>query len=88
MITLAAGGWMLAAVVMALLWARDAQKPQVTQDADYRPAIKRTLAIGFAVFILSSFAYWAAVRGLYGDKFAGYAGHHIRFGPRSTSNKE
>jgi hypothetical protein len=29
---------------------------------------------------------WAIVRGIYGDRFAGHSGLHIRFGPGATTH--
>jgi hypothetical protein len=74
--------------LMALLWAREARQPHIAADAGYGLSIKRTLAMGGIIFVVSSLTYWGAVRAIYGNTFAGYAGHHIRFGPRQTSNRE
>jgi hypothetical protein len=30
---------------------------------------------------------WAIVRAIYGDRFAGHAGKHIRFGPNATTQR-
>jgi hypothetical protein len=51
---------------------------------DYRPLIRRTVALGLAGLFLTVLVDWAIVRGLYGDRFAGQSGLHIRFGPRAT----
>ena len=77
----------LLCTLMALLWAREARQPDIAIDASYDPSIKRTLAMGGVIFVVSSLVYWGAVRALYGNTFAGYAGHHIRFGPHQTSNR-
>jgi hypothetical protein len=43
-----------------------------------------TVAIGAAAAILSIVADWAVVRAIYGDRFAGHAGLHVRFGPKAS----
>lgn len=45
----------------------------------------RTALAGLVAAVLSVILQWAAVRGVYGDKFAGYSGKHIRFGPDATA---
>jgi hypothetical protein len=47
--------------------------------------VGRVVAIGVVAAALSVVADWAIVRTLYGDRFAGYAGKHIRFGPNATT---
>jgi hypothetical protein len=39
------------------------------------------------VSALAILANWAIVRAVYGDRFAGHSGLHIRFGPNATVNK-
>jgi hypothetical protein len=57
------------------------------EATDWTRILRRTAVIGLGVAIVSVSADWAIVRGLYGDRFAGYAGRHIRFGPDSTATK-
>ncbi|WP_165229086.1 hypothetical protein [Aquisphaera insulae] len=45
----------------------------------------RLLAAGLAASLLAIVADWAIVRSIYGDRFAGHAGLHIRFGPDATT---
>jgi len=45
------------------------------------------VAAGAGAAILSILADWAIVRAIYGDRFAGHAGLHIRFGPAATINQ-
>ncbi len=89
----------LLCTLMALLWARSSLqtgeapslKPAFSETAmspDYGPSIRRTAAMGAAIAALSILACWGTVRAIYGNTFAGYAGHHIRFGPHATSNHE
>jgi hypothetical protein len=49
-----------------------------------RDGLWRLALVGSALALLSIVADWAIVRGIYGDRFAGHAGLHIRFGPRAT----
>jgi hypothetical protein len=45
----------------------------------------RVVAWGIVAAAASILIDWAVVRAVYGDKFAGHAGKHIRFGPRATT---
>ena len=52
------------------------------------PAIRgwpRAVAIGLFAAALSIVADWAIVRAIYGDRFAGHARLHTRFGTRATT---
>ncbi len=49
--------------------------------------VAKTLTVGLLAAALSVVADWAIVRGIYGDRFAGYASKHIRFGPDATATK-
>lgn len=44
----------------------------------------RVFAVGLLAAAVSIVADWGIVRALYGDRFAGHAKLHIRFGPRAT----
>jgi hypothetical protein len=78
----------LLCTLIVLLWARDAHRLEGEPSTDYTPLLKRALAAGLAIMLLSVFVDWGIVRALYGDTFAGNAGLHIRFGPNATSNKK
>jgi hypothetical protein len=52
--------------------------------ASATPRLRRTLALGFAFAVLAVLADWGIVRAIYGDRFAGHAKLHIRFGPNAT----
>jgi hypothetical protein len=45
------------------------------------------VALGWVAAMLSIAADWAVVRAIYGDRFAGHAGFHVRFGPGATVNR-
>lgn len=53
-----------------------------------RGFITRLVAAGTVAAMLSLAADWSVVRGIWGGRFAGYAGLHIRFGPNATATKE
>ena len=42
--------------------------------------------IGVAAALIMIVADWAIVRAIYGDRFAGHSGKHIRFGPNATTH--
>ncbi|MDG3002199.1 hypothetical protein [Paludisphaera mucosa] len=46
----------------------------------------RLVAAGVVASSLAVLADWAVVRAIYGDRFAGHASLHIRFGPNATIN--
>jgi len=49
---------------------------------------RETVVAGVLWITLSVLADWGIVRGIYGDRFAGSANLHIRFGPHATATKE
>lgn len=46
----------------------------------------RLIAAGVAASLLAIAVDWAVVRAIYGDRFAGHANLHIRFGPDATNH--
>jgi hypothetical protein len=44
----------------------------------------RLMAAGLTAALAAVVVDWAIVRGIYGDRFAGHSGLHIRFGPDAT----
>lgn len=58
--------------------------PQTTED---RFSLRGLVAIGITLFVVSTASEWGLVRILYGDKPAGYANLHIRFGPNATATQ-
>jgi hypothetical protein len=75
----------LLCTVMALLWPRRAEPETHKEHAGYSPLIRKTLMIGAVGAVLSTVVDWGIARTIYGDKFAGSAGLHIRFGPNATA---
>ncbi|WP_145951970.1 hypothetical protein [Paludisphaera borealis] len=66
---------------------QEAASPSPRLEARERPIRwGRLVAVCVAASLLAIFADWAIVRGIYGDRFAGHASLHIRFGPRATVN--
>src|SRR5262249_10421400 len=56
---------------------------------DFRPrpsrhSLRRVVLVGTAAAALPVLADWGIVRAVYGDRFAGHAGLHVRFGPNAT----
>jgi hypothetical protein len=47
----------------------------------------RTVTLGMLAALLSIVVDWAVVRAIHGDRFAGHANLHIRFGPNATINR-
>jgi hypothetical protein len=48
---------------------------------------RRILAVGCLISLATILAEWGIVRGIYGDRQAGYSARHIRFGPDATATK-
>jgi hypothetical protein len=78
------GAVALACTLLILAWP-PAIRPAVARGpVDGRPWLARTLAVGLLAAAGSILLDWAIVRAIYGDRFAGHANLHIRFGPRAT----
>jgi hypothetical protein len=77
----------LNAVVCTLLVLSHARRDTTatTASLDFRPLLRSAIAVGAACMLLSVLAEWGIVRMIYGDRFAGEAGLHIRFGPKATA---
>jgi hypothetical protein len=59
--------------------------PVVAAPAQPREAgWRRLVLVGTAAALATIVLDWAIVRAIYGDRFAGHAGLHIRFGPNAT----
>jgi len=78
------------AVICALILllaspSRDQAASAPTLETHERPIRwARVIATCVAASLLAIVADWAIVRSIYGDRFAGHASLHIRFGPRAT----
>jgi hypothetical protein len=73
--------------LLILLEAGRGPAPVGVPATSWRATIRRALAIGLVISALGILANWAIVRAVYGDRFAGHAGLHIRFGPNATIHK-
>jgi hypothetical protein len=60
--------------------------PFLLAESRTRPRIITICIVGLVAALLSIALDWAIVRAIYGDRFAGHAGRHIRFGPNATVN--
>ncbi len=73
-----------------MLLISDAPPPPVEQPEAIWPRRPvgwlRLVAIGVTSAVVMILADWAIVRAIYGDRFAGHAGLHIRFGPNATTH--
>lgn len=54
----------------------------------WRRLLPRTILVGVVATACSVIMDWAVVRGIYGDRQAGFAAKHIRFGPEATATIE
>ena len=74
----------LACTLLVLAWPPQTRKaPPLAEDVG-SPWLARTLQAGLLAAAASILIDWGVVRAIYGDKFAGHASLHIRFGPRAT----
>lgn len=82
------GAVALAVTVLILAWpppVRKAPEPELAPtEQPGRPWLARTLTAGLIAATVSVLLDWAIVRSIYGDRYAGHANLHIRFGPRAT----
>lgn len=75
----------LASLVLLLYAGRGARRdPSKTGGP---PSYRRILLLGVVASVVGILADWAIVRAVYGDRFAGHASLHIRFGPDATTTK-
>lgn len=72
--------------LLLLMTAGIGRRPDVALRADFAPAIRRAALVGALAAVLAVLTDWGIVRAIYGDRFAGHSGLHIRFGPNATSN--
>jgi hypothetical protein len=79
----------LCTLVLVLGTERARVAPAVPEAgaAPQRTRFRRTVAVGLTAAVVSVLADWGIVRALYGDRFAGHAGLHIRFGPNATISR-
>ncbi len=56
--------------------------------AAYGVLLRRAAVVGMAALIAALFMQWGIVRAIYGNRFAGHGGHHVRFGPDATATAE
>ncbi len=70
-------------LTMDLSW-RLAPDPAIDRPERVPIAWARLVAAGLTATLAAIVIDWAIVRGIYGDRFAGHSGLHIRFGPNAT----
>lgn len=75
------------ATCLLLLCSPPSRVIEPNPAVSYKRPIRLALAAGLAAALVSIAIDWAIVRALYGDRFAGHAGLHIRFGPRATTHR-
>ena len=72
--------------VLVLAWPTvEAAEPPELPAKDLGPLLRRVVALGLAGFLVTVAAEWGTVRAVYGDRFAGHAKLHLRFGPNATT---
>jgi hypothetical protein len=80
----------LAATLLLLLAPQRSSPPDEGEQARAltpKAGLPAIVACGLAAAAGAVLIDWAVVRAIYGDRFAGHANMHIRFGPRSTINR-
>jgi hypothetical protein len=78
------GAVALACTLLVLAWPPPTRAVTAADAVEGGPRPARALALGLLVAAASILLDWAVVRAIYGDRFAGHASLHIRFGPRAT----
>lgn len=71
--------------VGVLLGGRRVEPDPAPRPLPWSRLLPKAIAVGLAGLVLSVSADWAIVRGVYGDRWAGYASKLIRFGPDATA---
>lgn len=77
----------LACTLVVLGWPPAVREVENATAIDGRPWLARTLAAGVVAAALSIAVDWGVVRAIHGDRFAGHANLHIRFGPNATTSR-
>ncbi|MGC8642256.1 MAG: hypothetical protein ACP5XB_20525 [Isosphaeraceae bacterium] len=78
---------LLCAVIVLISDSKQAQEIPEAITAQRSSVWVRLVFVGLTAALLAVFADWAIVRAIYGDRFAGHAGLHIRFGPNATTQR-
>jgi hypothetical protein len=77
----------LACTLIVLAWPPTDRSVPAAASVHVRPWLARTLAAGLVAAAVAIVVDWAVVRAIYGDRFAGHASLHIRFGPDATIHR-
>ena len=77
----------LACTLLVLGWPPPTRTAPAGAIAPGRRWLARTLATGLVAAALCILLDWAVVRAIHGDRFAGHASLHIRFGPNATIHR-
>ena len=75
------GAVALACTALVLAWPPPTSTAPPASDEPRRAWLARMLAVGLLAAAGSILLDWAIVRSIYGDRFAGHASLHFRFGP-------
>ncbi len=70
---------------LILLLSLPKQSAPVESKFEFTPLIKKAVAIGAIVTLLSTVAEWGITRAIYGNEFAGGGKRQIRFGAEATA---
>ncbi len=81
------GAVALGCTALILGWPPSFLRPPAPAPGTRRPRLVRTIAAGLLAAAGAILLDWAVVRTIYGDRFAGHASLHIRFGPRATIHR-
>jgi hypothetical protein len=71
--------------LLILLVPGRARAETIPAPVSLRRRLGRDVVLGLLAAILAILMDWGIVRAVYGDRFAGHAGLHIRFGPNATT---
>jgi hypothetical protein len=78
------GAVALACTLIVLAWPPPTRAAPAPAAGAGRPRLARTVAAGLIAAAGAIVFDWAVVRAIYGDRFAGHADLHVRFGPNAT----
>ncbi len=68
---------------MILALAKPSEAIAVIEPPSYGPMIRKTIALCVALFLLLTASFTLLDRSIYGDKFDGWGGRNLRFGPQA-----
>jgi hypothetical protein len=74
--------------LIALVWPQpEGVVEPIASAKEFGPLLRRVALLGAAGLVVTVAGEWGIVRAVYGNRFAGHAKLHLRFGPNATTGE-